>query len=317
MNSQISVVIPTLGNNVNLERVLNSLARQELADGMKIEVIVAINGISVGNAYEGLIKRFGELAQFYFLAEKGVNIGRNHGLNQAQGAIILFLDDDCELQDKRFLFRHLRFHTANPDVFATGGGYVVAADSGIYDEIYNSLQMHWFNAGIIDSTAGPNTRFLLGGNFSIKAAMLRTLGFNFDEKITYGGSEFEFFKKALAKDLLMYVNDDDVIHHTHETLWTLTKKIYRQGRGKALIDKKYPVGESFKPWPEMNYARKLLRLYFNYVFWCGYYFYQKEYLRILIHMFKDGCSAINVLRYKFLEKISGQLRQKKDKGDRF
>lgn len=317
----ISIIIPTLGDQEKLERLLTSIQKQKFLGASDIfEVIVVVNGAKVQLAaadFQKLSTLFGPVLKFQFLNQKGVNVARNAGLRQAQAGIVLFLDDDCELHEPYFLSRHISFHNEHPAVFATGGGYQTPLGTGRFDEVYNLIQMHWFTSGLNFPGQNESTRYLLGGNFSIKARIAETLKLIFDEKIVYGGSESEFFKKAGLLKLELRVNSFDVLHHTCENLLSLTRKLYKQGRGKALVDEKYPETASAVEIRRAGTTDNWLRLVFNYAFWCGYYFYRKEYFRIFPHVIKDGIAALNVARFRLLNGILKRIAEKKEKGDRF
>lgn len=305
----VSIIIPTLGEPEKLQRLLASAQRQKfLGTAEAFEVVVVVNGVKAqGPATEGSIKTIN-------VSEKGVNIARNAGLKEAKAAIVLFLDDDCELHEPYFLARHIRFHAEHPTVFATGGGYQLPANSGRFDEIYNAIQMRWFFSGLLQPGQNETTRYLLGGNFSIKARLAIDHGLLFDDQIKYGGSESEFFRKSAMLGLELRTNSFDVLHHTRETLLSLSRKLYKQGRGKALIDAKYPeVNAEVDPTP----ATEASHFVFNYIFWYGYYSYRKKHFRILKHILNDGISAFNAARFRILAAISRRLAEKKDKGDRF
>lgn len=317
----ISIIIPTLGDPEKLERLLASIQKQKFSGTAEIfEVIIVVNGAKAtesGAEFQKMASSSGEFLKFIFVTEKGVNLARNTGLLQTQATTVLFLDDDCELHEPYFLARHITFHKEHADVFATGGGYQLPVGTGRFDEVYNAIQMRWFVSGWLQPGQNENTRHLLGGNFSIKALIAEDRRLFFDEQIKYGGSEAEFFKKAGLLGLQLRANSFDVLHHTRETLFSLSRKLYKQGRGKALVDEKYPEAVvAAEAGQEFN-CNGLLNLVFNYVFWCGYYFYQQNYFRILPHILKDGIGALNAARFRVLGGLSRRLAEKKEKGDRF
>lgn len=317
----ISIIVPTLGDQEKLKRLLTSIQKQKFSGPPEIfEVIVVVNGAKSQLAdadFQKLSTLFGPILKFQFLNQKGVNVARNAGLRQAQAAIVLFLDDDCELHEPYFLSRHISFHHEHPAVFATGGGYQTPLGTGRFDEVYNRIQMHWFASGLDFPGQNESTRYLLGGNFSIKARIAETQKLIFDEQIIYGGSESEFFKKAGLLKLELRANSFDVLHHTRENVFSLTRKLYKQGRGKALVDEKYPETAPAVENGQACATDNWLRLVFIYAFWCGYYFYRTEYFRIFPHVIKDGFTALNVARFRLLSGISKRIAEKKEKGDRF
>lgn len=304
MNSLISVIIPSTGNKITLKRLLDSILIQQLSP----QVVVVVNNTT--------IERFKELKSslkysfeilWSYSEKKGVNIARNKGIALASSEIILFLDDDCSLRGPLFLNQHLLVHAKKNEVFALGGGYTLLEPSRFWDRVYNYLQMKWFVIGAREL----NARSLLGGNFSVKARLLREFGLSFDESIIYGGSEYEFFVKANRLGLVMEANMPDVVHHTSESLKSIVRKHYLQGRGSALISKKYPDHKSqgansiTDPLQSVLFNFSLVML--NYVFWFGHDVAQGRGVKVVLRMMGDGYRALNFKRYQILNKISKKM----------
>lgn len=325
MICNISVIIPTLGNIENLNRLMQSIVSQHINQN-NYEVIIVVNGLIEKKDVAALDKwssSYSEILKIYFISEKGVNIARNFGLSRAKFSVALFLDDDCELSNPCFLEEHIHLHSLHEKIFATGGTYLLPDHAKFFDQIYNYIQIKWFVSGIEDAQLSTKTQYLLGGNFSIKLEAAKDRKLKFDENILYGGSEYEFFRKANIIGLKMLTNELDVIHHTQESLLSLTRKIFKQGRGKAYIDGKYQiVSQDFIKEKKISNSSssivdRAVRLYFNYIFWMGYYFHQKKYFRIFYHIVKHWSGSLNMWRFEFLSKISQQISSKKEKGDRF
>lgn len=319
MIHNISVVIPSLGNLKNLDRLIKSIAAQNLPKN-RFEVLLIINGPCIEREIKLWSEAFSEFLVVCFIPEKGVNRARNYGLQRVRYPIALFLDDDCELPNPFFLSEHLRKHWQHQESFAIGGGYLLPDHSKYFDGAYNTLQMRWFFSGVEQNGLKRTNHHLLGGNVSIKIEGLKAQNLSFDEAVAYGGSEYEFFKKAEMAGLEMLMIDLDVIHHTHESWLSLSRKIFKQGQGKAHIDKKYEAVrqiESKINYSGEHFADRLTSLFYNYVFWTGYYFFQGKYFKIIAHLARNIGSSLNARRFEFLKKISNEISKKKEKGDRF
>jgi glycosyltransferase involved in cell wall biosynthesis len=311
MIKTISIVIPSLGATDNLKRVVDSIRAQDIASE-NIEVLIVLNGVAESAAVQLRIL-FGSCAfplVVETLPEKNVNKARNRGIELAQNEVLLFLDDDCALPGRHFLTQHLNSHARKVDVFALGGGYALPGGAGFLDHIYNYLQMRWLTLGSLSGSA----QFLLGGNFSVKKSMLTAAALRFDETIAYGGSEFEFFVKAHRKGLKMEADLPEVLHHTRESLKGLTRKNYLQGRGAAIIDRKYPdrnpVGGSSITDPAQSFISNVLFLYLNYIFWAGYHAHERKTHKLIFRIFGDAFRAANFYRYEILKKISKIISEK-------
>jgi glycosyltransferase involved in cell wall biosynthesis len=93
----ISVVIPTYGRR---DRLLECLCRLACCDGVRaVEVIVVEQGatereVAVANCLGSSIQQL----KYIELSVPNVSAARNRGALRAKGEVILFLDDDIELE---------------------------------------------------------------------------------------------------------------------------------------------------------------------------------------------------------------------------
>lgn len=99
---QISVVIPTFNRANNLYRCLRLLQQQTLT---AFEVIIVDNGPSTDRTNEILEEICREDPRFFYIrtSERGAFVSRNIGCEQAEGNIVLTIDDDWEMVDRQSL----------------------------------------------------------------------------------------------------------------------------------------------------------------------------------------------------------------------
>ena len=103
-----SVVLTTRNRPALLGRALDSVCAQTFRD---FEIVVVDDGSRAEFApqYAALGEGLGGLARFHALPQSGAGFGpsiaRNHGVAQAAGACIAFLDDDDEWTDTEYLSR--------------------------------------------------------------------------------------------------------------------------------------------------------------------------------------------------------------------
>lgn len=106
---RVSVVIPTFNRRATVPSAVESALRQPEAE----EVIVVDDGSTDGTA-PILQKRFGNRLRVLSTAHRGVSAARNHGVEQAHGEWIAFLDsDDLWLPGK--LYAQLKFCAQHPE----------------------------------------------------------------------------------------------------------------------------------------------------------------------------------------------------------
>lgn len=315
MTLDISIIIPTLGHVQNLKRLLQSIQRQ-VVDFSRLEVLVILNGQSPDtflNFKSQFEQNFPFTIKFELLSARGVSAARNLGIQRAQGHLLYFLDDDCELHLRNTLSYHIDQHHLHPELFAIGGGYLLPSQAGLFDEIYNHIQMSWFLSGQygFDSQL-RKTQYLLGGNFSAKSSILKNQKIRFDDSIAYGGSESALFKQAVLAGLQMSTCPVEVTHHTEESAAGIRRKVYRQGRGQALIHLKYPVPQvemnldssenKHQTSYEVRYAGWLW--FYNYVFWAGYYSAEGKSYKLLSRFFSDVIGRFNGWRFALVDRLN-------------
>ena len=312
MSVQVSIVIPTLGHKENLKRLLQSICRQAV-DFSRIEVLLIANGQTAdefAKFKEKYENKFELPLTFYHLEAKGVSAARNLGLRQAQGELFYFLDDDCELHLRNTLNYHIDQHLQQADLFALGGGYLLPAQAGLFDEIYNHIQMSWFLNGQAHSESQLKpTQYLLGGNFSAKKKFLHEYAIKFDDSIAYGGSESALFKQAAQAGLKMSTCPVEVTHHTAETASSIARKVYKQGRGQSLINQKYTAeGLQHRTRPqkeiEVEVRFGLWVLFYNYVFWSGYFAAEGKPLKVFDKLTSDLVGRFNQWRYDIIDRLN-------------
>jgi glycosyltransferase involved in cell wall biosynthesis len=225
----ISIVIPTLNRPQSLVKLVESLKKQAVS--VPFEILVVYNS-SAEAANTSL--RSTQNLKVLFAPQKGVNRARNRGISAACGAIILFIDDDCEPCREDFLQQHWDLHIQNPKLIAIGGPYQLPEKATFWDQVYQKNNENWIDSNLV---ATNRTLALLGGNTSYKQAAFKH-GFLFTEEIVYGGSETPLNTLLTIKyGALGYFKELSIIHHTQMNLFSLIHKAFRQGAGAALQTK--------------------------------------------------------------------------------
>lgn len=311
MINSIDIIIPTVGYSENLKKTIESLSKQKTDCRVKINLIV--NRCSLEELE--FIKKELNQTHVIYSQHAGVNRARNIGLAEAQADLLIFLDDDCEALDENLLELHKAFHVKDPQVFAFGGLYTVASESGFFDKLYNYIQMRWLYQGVLDDQM--TTKYLIGGHFSIKKNILQTHQLSFNESIIYGGSELGFFLNAHIKGLKMQLGEIAVQHNTHESFFSVAKKTFKQGVGKAVTDqllKDFQVHhEIVSEHLNKTFIEKIFLTTYNFIFWYGYYSYKKE----LISFFKFIWKELLFSHMDLKNKLRDAEVSKKKRGDRF
>ena len=112
MSELVSIIIPTYNRPNTLSRSIESALAQE--KDSEVEVIVVNDG---GNAeaVDKMLAPYPSIQLFHLSTNQGVSAARNYGIKQSKGSILLFLDDDDEL-DPSFLKNALQKFDKQVDV---------------------------------------------------------------------------------------------------------------------------------------------------------------------------------------------------------
>lgn len=226
--SGLSVIIPTHHRLESIRRLIHSISLQKI-DFNLVEVII------ISNFKDRALEDYILHHQFPFKIlldtthQQGVNIARNRGVTHAVYDLLLFLDDDVEMDSRDYL-QHILLLDWSTGVAAIGGQYVLNSQASVIDQVYHQIAMGWF----MDQDFSQNKVLLLGGN-TVYNYYLLGKELQFDESIVFGGAETELNLRLLSKGYqLSYHPQMNLIHNTSLNFSSFVKKAYLQGRGKGL-----------------------------------------------------------------------------------
>lgn len=204
----ISVIVSSIGRQKVLEQCLSSLRRQTLAP---TDIIVL---------------------------ETHLKMSRLEGVQKAQGSILLFLDEDCELPDENYLSRLVMTTEQLGASFVLGGLYQNAEKASYSARSYNSICNLW----------AANNGNLLGGCLILPKEILAQRTWN--DSIGWGGED-TYLLRQLQKAGVSLVLDRqlDVIHNDQSSLRKWTRRAFRQGYHRQ----KYQLAS-----PNMRFSSELL-----------------------------------------------------------
>ncbi|MCC2667973.1 MAG: putative glycosyltransferase [Armatimonadetes bacterium] len=182
-----SVVIPTHNRSSLIDATLTELAKVR-RDPALWEVVVVDDGSS--DDTEAVIRRWTETAPFRVQYLKQANAGpaaaRNRGAAAARGEVLIFLDDDIEVQPD-FVDQHVRAVVANKGCWITGRilhpPELRKTPFGEYrNAVWERFHEQQLPGRLSDSPGGS------AANLSLPAEDFRQLG-GFDESFTTPSSE--------------------------------------------------------------------------------------------------------------------------------
>jgi glycosyltransferase involved in cell wall biosynthesis len=202
----VTVAICTRDRCELLERALEALARVEVPNGLRWEVVVVDNGSS--DATAGVIARYAALLPLRGLVERpaGLSRARNAAVQAARGAYVLWMDDDV-LVERHWL-------RAYSDAFARWPE--VAFFGGPIEPLFEGEPVRWL-AGALPNVSnayaaidlGPESVALdgdtlpYGANFAVRSVDQRV--HRFDPALgrrgarMYAGEEWAIMQALLAE----------------------------------------------------------------------------------------------------------------------
>lgn len=254
-----SIVISTHNRHVALEKLLTDLRAQNAPD-TDFEVIVVDS--REGDDPSGVIERQASLGLRVSLvfAANILAAKRNAGAAVATGEILIFLDDDLEV-DVNFVKAHVDAH---PDK-----GYVVSGQIRFPEQwVKRSNYYRYKNSRHLNSSAVANKVQVVTGNHvvamncSIHADEYHRVG-GFDESFErYGGEDVEFgFRVQRAQLGTLYSPEPIAYHYEIETdVSVFASKIYKAGYyATPLVLERAPEARRVPTirWTERGYADSL------------------------------------------------------------
>jgi glycosyltransferase involved in cell wall biosynthesis len=190
--SYISVIISTYNRQAYIIKCLECLANQTLSK-TRYEVVVVDNFCTDDTA--ALVKSFLSLHpelpfRYVFEARKGVSFGRDRGIHEAKGDILVYLDDDAEAEPD-LLENYLGFFTDHPDAAGAGGRILPK-----YSEKPKPAWMsRWLDGFIAHVDLGGPTRLFkgrmkypIGCNMAYVKKYLQQIG-GFNTLLTFRGDD--------------------------------------------------------------------------------------------------------------------------------
>ena len=228
----ISAIISTYNREKYLPKLFASICEQ---DYLNYEILIIDNN-SPGNTKkltENFIRDNPKLKVKYFLETKqGLSFGRNRGIKEAKGDLIIFLDDDAYIANNYFHKINFYFKKYS-DVMAIGSKILLDYESIIpeWENPYLNSLLGYFNLGENIKIFKKNN-FPRGSNMSFRKDVFNIVG-SFNTSLGRignklgGGEEKDIFQRIYNKQLkVLYVPDAIVFHSVpiERTTYNFIKK---------------------------------------------------------------------------------------------
>lgn len=234
---RLSVIVPTFNRQKRLEHTVACLRTQSLP-ASDYELIVVDDGSTpptvlppVTSGPSCTLLRFDEVLERC--------VARNRGAEIAQGKILVFLDDDLEV-DPGFLHAHLQAHEEWPGALVAGGVHlpptVVSHPFVRFRQAMELVEQ--------PNVRGPTrNQVAAAGNFSMSRSRYRELG-GFDTSMV-GIEDQDFaFRHVESGGVVVFLPEATAIHWDH----ALTLRPYclrTEFAGQAMV----PLVRRYPDWP--------------------------------------------------------------------
>lgn len=213
-----SVVVPTRDRPEKLRRCLVAL-------GKKHEVVVVDDGSADAELVAEIVAAAG--AELVRLEGVGPAGARNAGAAAAGGAIVCFIDDDCEAADG--WVEALAASIVAGEAESAAGRTVVAVDANATDRAWQAIADHLQRSAA--DPGSPSPGFAPTCNLACSRTLLEALPF--DESFpTAAGEDRDWAARAASQGAApVHVPDARVVHRPDLTTTRFLRQQYRYGKG--------------------------------------------------------------------------------------
>ncbi len=234
-----SVIIPVYNSEKSLDRCLQSVLNQSFED---YEVVIVDDGSSDGSS--AICRRYAEAdARIRYIRQEngGVSSARNHGIQEAEGEFLVFLDsDDCYWP--AYLETFSRMITENPDCDHFWCGYCTlsndpevngtvtklpGSDTVIFADRRQIMSLH--EAILVASPCNKAFRAAIVKEHQIRMPLGLSLGedllFNLDYLEHAGNTKIVIYNDALY-DYYCF-SSDSLNHKYRKDLYSISSELLR------------------------------------------------------------------------------------------
>lgn len=235
-----SIIICTYNRAPSLRETIASVLEVS-SNRIDHEIIVIDNNSTDDTSF--VVKSFDEKVPLkYFLeTQQGLSHARNRGLTEAKGKILVFLDDDIDLDKNYFQCCDRLFENTNINII---GGKVLPYRVSIPQWL---PQKYYYLASVFD--LGDNelqVDKVMGANYAMRESVAVKVGeynplLGRKGNSLMGGEEVDYLNRAIengftilySPDLVVYHKINDKLNHTYIYNYAL-----KLGQSESIIDRK-------------------------------------------------------------------------------
>ncbi|MBC8551940.1 MAG: glycosyltransferase [Candidatus Brocadiales bacterium] len=243
----VSVIITCFNEENNIRDCLNTLVNQRYPE-VKCEIIVADGGSKDGT--QSIVK---ELMHTYHNInlvvepKKGTAAGRNAGIKAAKFDYIAFIDADCEAPQnwlKTLVEQYQNIRLTDKNVIAVGGTNIPPENaSGFLQAIGIALDSYFGSFGSVQGRQFKkpmHVSSLSNLNVLYDKQKIIEVGY-YDESLVSEAEDADInYRLFAAGNRFLFIPYSFVWHKMRPTPKTWLKNMFRYGKGRARLLKRYP-----------------------------------------------------------------------------
>ena len=243
----VSVIITCYNEERNIQECLNTLVRQTYAKD-KYEIIVADGGSK--DRTQSIVKDFMQTYHNISLVvepRKGTAAGRNAGVKAAQYGYVAFIDADCEAPEdwlETLVEQYQRIRLKDEKVIAVGGTNIPPENAGSFlQAIGVALDSYIGSFGSVQGRQFKkpmHVSSLSNLNVLYNKQKIVDVGY-YDESLISDAEDADInFRLFSAGNRFLFIPHSFVWHKMRPTPKTWLKNMFRYGKGRARLLKRYP-----------------------------------------------------------------------------
>ncbi|MEW6386719.1 MAG: glycosyltransferase family A protein [Thermodesulfobacteriota bacterium] len=229
---EISVIIPVYNPEDIFFRLLEELVAQDLE--VPYEIVI-VDDCSPGEGFSRIKKHLEALGQAKIKLlrtprNSGPAAARNLGIQRSQGNVLVLIDADCLVLQRRHLARLYRAHLEHPEAIIGGG----VAGSGRGYAAFADNYCHWGTNIPGTPPQALTSGHLVTAHMLIPKSIWKKVG-PFDPSLRTG-EDTAFCLKSRRQGIELRLHGDIILGHQDRETWRdFLKSFYKVGKDRAAV----------------------------------------------------------------------------------